>query len=207
MPDPNGYPATNSDSDSPITAGEAAVGGAGIFSLANVLFSGRRKAQRELDDTANAAPKYAGSNPISNYYQSALARYGVNPTSSAMYTKQQQDINKNTATGLNTLGDKRSAIAGVGNVVQAADNSSLNANVQAENQQNQRFGQLQGATQMQNADDRFKFQTNTLDPYQLKLSIASLKAKAANDRYNAGIKGIGDTMNNAAMLASKAAFL
>jgi len=190
---------------SAITAGEGAVAGGGLFNLANVLFSGRKKAQRELEDTANATPKYAGSNPISNYYQTALARYGVNPTSSAMYTKQQQDINKNTATGLNTLADKRSAIAGVGNIVQAADNSSLNANVQAENQQNQRFNQLGTATNLQNADDRFKFQTNTLDPYQLRLSLASLKAKAANDRFNAGVKGIGDTMNNAAMLASKAA--
>ena len=36
---------------------------------------------------------------------------------------------------------------------------------------------------------------------------AAIKAKAANDRYNAGIKGIGDTMNNAAMLASKDAFI
>ena len=189
-------------SDNSSTGGDIAVGGAGLFNLANVFFSGRKKAQNELDNVANATPKYAGSNPISNYYQTALARYGVSPTSSAMYQKQQQNIGQNTAAGLSTLGDKRSSIAGVGNVVQAADNSSLNANVAAENQRNQRFGQLQGATQMQNADDRFKFQTNTLDPYQLKLSIASLKAKAANDRYNAGIKGLGDTANNAAMLAS-----
>ncbi len=168
--------------------------------LANVFFSGRKKAERQLNDQVNLAPKYAGDTGIASYYQQALNRYNTNPTDSAMFVRNMRDINRNTTNALGQLQDRRAGIAGVGAINQQANDATLNAQVQAENQKNQRFGQLGGATQMQNQDNRFKFQTNEVDPFQLKLSLASMKSQAANSRYNAGLQTLSNAAQNAASI-------
>ena len=52
-----------------IAGGAQALGGA-----AQSLFSGRKKAERELNAFAKASPLYQGSKSINDYYQQALNR-------------------------------------------------------------------------------------------------------------------------------------
>ena len=171
--------------------------------IGNMLFSGRKKQEANLENIASNTPTYSGSTPISNYYNQAMQRYNTNPTSSAIYQRGMQDTNANTNNALSQLQDRRSGIAGIGAINQQANTANLNTEVQAENQQNQRFGELGSATQMKDSDDRFKFQTNTIDPFQLKLSLANMKAQAANSRYNAGVQNFSQGITNATSILGK----
>lgn len=164
----------------------------GISGLGNLFFSGRKRAERELNDLVNRTPKYAGDAGIASYYQQALNKYNTSPTQSAMYLRNMQNIGRNTTNALGQLQDRRAGIAGVGAIAKQANDAALNTEVAAEQQRNQAFGQLGTATQMQNQDNRFKFQTNEVDPFQMRLSLASMKSQAANSRYNAGLQ----TLNN-----------
>lgn len=172
-----------------------------LSGLANVFFSGRKRAERELNDTVARAPKYTGDRGIASYYQQALNRYNTNPTDSAMFIRNMRDINRGTTNALGQLQDRRAGIAGVGAINRQANDATLNAQVQAENQRNQRFSQLGGATQMQNQDNRYKFQTNEVDPFQLKLSLASMKSQAANSRFNAGLQTLNNLGQNVGMMS------
>jgi len=175
------------------------------YGLGNIFFSGRKKRERELENMANNAPQYAGDTGISNYYNTALQRYNVNPVDSAMYKRSVRDIGRNTSTALGAMVDRRAGVGSIGAITQQANDAAVGANVQAELQRNQRFGELGNATQMQGQDNLFKFKTNTLDPYQLKLSLAGMKAKAANDRYNNGWQSFMGGINNASTVMSSAA--
>lgn len=183
------------DPTSLIPAGLGALQGIG-----NIFFSGRKKREKELEDLASKAPRYGGDNSVSSYYQTALQMYGVDPTNTSLYKRSMNNIGKNTAAGISALSDRRSGLTGVAALSQGAEDAALNAEVQAENQKNQRFNELGGATQMQNQDNLFKFKTNTLDPYQLKLSLASMKAQAANSRYNNGQQSLMNGVNNGAAI-------
>jgi len=173
---------------------------AGIVQMAT---AGRKKAQRELDTALNSNSQYSGSKPISDYYNEALNRYNVSPYQSQQYQIAQKNAQAGTATGLNSLQDRRSAIGGVSRLVGVQNQSLENAGVNAENQRNQNFSQLGSAVGMKNQDDRFKFNTNVLDPYNRKLQLAMMKSQAANARFDAGLSNIGGGTNNASMLMGK----
>ena len=170
---------------------------AGIVQMAT---AGRKKAQRELDTALNSNSQYSGSKPISDYYNEALNRYNVSPYQSQQYQIAQKNAQSGTATGLNSLQDRRSAIGGISRLVGVQNQSLENAGVNAENQRNQNFSQLGSAVGMKNQDDRFKFNTNVLDPYNRKLQLAMMKSQAANARFDAGLSNIGGGTNNASML-------
>jgi hypothetical protein len=78
-------------------------------------------------------PTYSQNQGILDYYNKALNRYNVNPYDSAMYKMQQQNIQRGTTQGLSALGDRRSALAGVSNLIQGQNDSLLKAGVAAEN--------------------------------------------------------------------------
>jgi hypothetical protein len=111
-----------------------------------------------------------------------------------------KNAQRGTATGIGGLQDRRSAIGGIGRLIGVQDQSLENAGVNAENQKNIRFGQLGSAVGMKNSDDRFKFNTNVIDPYQRKLQLAMMKSSAANSRFDAGLSNIGGGTNSASML-------
>jgi hypothetical protein len=158
--------------------------------LANVLFSGRKKAERNLESLASKSPLYAGSTPVSTYYQMALNKALTSPENSAMYLGTKKLADRNTALGLSTLQGRNSALGGVASIVDSANTAALNAQMQAEAQREKNMQQLGGATELKAGDDRYTFQTNQVDPYQLKLNLAAMKAKAANERYSQGLQNL-----------------
>lgn len=176
-----------------IMSGVQALGG-----LGQMIFSGRKKAERELN--ALQVPTAQGSRSISNFYNEALGRYNVSPTDSAMYRRQQQNINRGLATGLNSLRGRGSALAGAGRLFGGASDAYLNAEVAAENERNRRFSQLGQAAGMQTEDERRLFEINQMMPFQRKDRLAQMKLAAANARFDAGMSNLAGAAGNAAML-------
>lgn len=155
--------------------------------LLQSLFSGRKKNEKKFNAQIDKSPKVAANSSIMDYYNSALQRYNVNPTSSALYKRQQQNIGRSVATGLSGFQDRRSGQGGISSLLRGANDASLNAEVAAEQLKNQRFSQLGGATQMKSSDDRYVFDQNELTPFNLKTQLAGMKLAASNETYRAGL--------------------
>jgi len=117
-----------------------------------------------------------------DYYNKALSRYNANPYNSAMYRNATQQAGRGLATGINALQDRRSALAGVSNLVQGYDDAALRAAAGAEQQQGQALGQLGQATGMKAAEDKYKFEN--------KYNLLAMKAGAQNQIANAGLSNI-----------------
>ncbi len=173
----------------PVIAG----GVQGVIGVGQAIFGGikAKKTQRQLEKMIEG---YKPNQSIMDYYSKALNKYNANPYQSAMYNQQQKMAGRNLATGLNSLQDRRSALAGVGTLVQGANDASLRAAAAAEGQQSQDLAQLGQATGMKSQEDKYKFEA--------KYNLLSQKAGAANQTANAGIQNlyggvgsIGDAYN------------
>ena len=170
--------------------------------LFQTLFSGRGKAIRQLENMANQNPIYSGSKSISDYYQQAKDRYNVNDYNSAQYQTAQRDAMRGTATGINALQDRRSALGGIGRLVGIQNDRLQNAAAQAEARRDQRFGQYGQAAGMKAQDDLRKFQYNQLDPYNRRFNLASMKAGQASAQRDAGLSNIYSGLGNSSLLMS-----
>lgn len=157
---------------------------------------GAKKAQKQYLSNLSNAPQYTESPSIANYYQTALQRYNVDPYSTSFYKNQQNQIGRNVGAGLNALTDRRGALAGVGNLVQGANDASLNAGTAAEGQQNQRFGMLGQAAGMQSQQDQMAYQYNKLMPFQMRADLYAGKAAGNNQVTNAGLSNIFGNLNS-----------
>jgi hypothetical protein len=177
----------------------AIVGGVQLLTgAAQAIFSGKKKARRELNAQINKSPIYKQNQSILDYYNTALSRYGVSPTDSAMYKRQMQNINRNTAAGISSFQDRRSGQAGISSIMRYANDASLNAEVAAENERSNRFGVLGQATGMKVSEDDKAFQQNELMPWQLRTNLAAMKVKGATDRQNAGMQNVFGGLQTAA---------
>lgn len=136
------------------------------------------------------SPTYVKNQGILDFYNKALSRYNVSPTDSAMYKRQTRDIDRGVANSISMLNDRRSGTAGASSILRAANDARLDANVAAENQQNQRFGQLGQATNMQANEDDKAFQINQYAPFERKYNLLALKASGGTQIANAGISNI-----------------
>ena len=170
--------------------------------LFQTLFSGRGKALKQLENMANQGPIYSGSKSISDYYQQAKDRYNVSPYNSAQYQTAARDAMRGTATGINALQDRRSALGGIGRIVGIQSDRLQNAAAQAEARRDARFGQYGSAAGMKAQDDLRKFQINQLDPYNRRYNLASMKASAASAQRDAGLSNMFGGLSNASMLMS-----
>lgn len=165
----------------------AITAGVGLY---QTLFSGRKKAERNLATQIDNSPTYAGNKSVSDYYREAYNNYSTSPQNSAFYQNAVQSISRNSANTINSLQDRRGALDSAGQILASQNAGTTNALIAAENQRNQRFGILGNATQMQNADDQQKFQINTLMPYQGKLSLLATKASNKNQQFNQGLQNL-----------------
>ena len=174
----------------------------GVGGLFQSIFSGRKKAQREMEGLLDKSPTYNPNKGIMDYYQESLNRYNENPMQSAMYQNQMRNAQRVTAQGLGALQDRRSALAGVGRLAAIQNDASQNALAQAESRRDARFGQLGQATQMKAGEDRRAFDINVLSPYQRRLQMAQMKAGAANARFDAGLQNMFGGAANAGLALS-----
>lgn len=161
-----------------------------LFGIGQSIFSGRKKAERALNKQIDNAPKTSANKSILDFYNTALSRYNVNPTDSAMYKRQQQNIGRNQATALSSLQDRRSGLAGASSILRASNDASLDANVAAEQERNQRFGMLGNATGMKANEDERVFEQNEMLPFNLRTQLKAQQLQGANQRANAGTQNI-----------------
>lgn len=149
--------------------------------LLQSIFGGgsRKRAQKELEDMVN---KYQPNASILDYYNKALAKYSANPYTSQYYQNQNNQIQRNLSTGINSLQDRRSALGGIGRQVQIANDATSRAGVNAEQQQRQDLGLLGSATGMKSAEDRRKF--------DMKYNLLAMKAGQSASTENMGYKNI-----------------
>jgi len=162
---------------------------------------GAKKAEKKLNKLIDNAPKYTQNQSIMDYYNKALQRYNVSPTDSLLYKNAMQNIGRSQAAGLNSLQDRRSALAGIGSIQRASNDAMLNAGAAAENQRNQRFGVLGGATNMKVSEDDKAFQQNVLTPYEMKYNLLSQKLGAKNQLFNTGLSNMSGANQAAGMAA------
>lgn len=155
-----------------------------------------RKANKELERLDANAPKYTANKGIMDFYGKALERYGVSPTASAMYKRQQQNIGRGVSGAIGALQDRRSGQAGISSILRASNDASLNAEAAAEQRRDTTFGQLGNAAQMQAGEQRMEFDVNQQQPFERKYNRLSQKAGAAAQLTNSGItnavQGIGN---------------
>jgi len=170
----------------PVTIG-AVTAGAGLLQS---FFGGRKakKAQKELENLQS--PTYNPNESVLSYYNNALQRYNVNPYNSTLYKTQQQNIGRGVNQGIGALNDRRSGLAGISRLIQGQNDSLLKAGIAAENQKDQRFSQLGGATQMKAGEDRQAFNINKMQPFERKYNLLAMKAGANARTANDGLKNI-----------------
>lgn len=179
----------------------AAIGGVSLITGGIQAISGHskeKKAEKAIENLQT--PTYKSNSSILDYYQKALQRYNTNPYQSQQYQTGIQQGNRTTAAGINALQDRRSAVGGISRLAALQNNNALNSGIAAENEQNQRFGQLGSATQLKSSDDQYGFQINQIMPYQKQLQLLGLKAGGGAQMENAGLQTINNGLNSAAMI-------
>ena len=162
---------------------------------------GHNKEKNALSDLENLnTPTYTANKSINDFYNNALQRYGVNPYQSQQYQYAQNAADRNMASGINALQDRRSAVGGVARLNALSNDAALKAGVNAENEQNQRFGQLGSATGMKAGDDRMRFQQNEIAPFEKNYNLLAMKAGAGGNQFNAGITNAFGGLGNLSLL-------
>lgn len=171
-----------------------------LWGIGQKVFSGKKKKERALEQfNEHNAPTYNPDKGIQDYYKEAQNRYNVNPYQSRMYQYAQQQTDKNQAAGLNNLQGRRSALGGVSNIVNASNDAMLKAGVNAEQENNQRFGVLGNAAQLNAAENQKAFQINQQQPFERKYNLLAMKAAQAAQQSSAGNQNIGNGLGYAAM--------
>jgi len=156
--------------------------------------------QKKMEKLAANSP-LAKRNPlIDNYAQEAANRYNENPYQSAFYQMAAQNARRATASGLNALNDRRSAIGGMPKLGIVENNALANAGVQAENYKERQFANMGRAAQMQDAQNKYLFDVNEMTPFNRKFGLTQMASQHANDQYNAGLQMAAQGIGNAASL-------
>ena len=166
-----------------------------MLGIGQVLFSGQRKAEKDLTKQIEAIPEYLKSPSILEYYEQARQRYGVSPTQTAMYKQQMQDIERFGAGAVSQLRGSRERLGGTSTILNSLLRAKLGANVAAEQEQNRRFGQLGAAAQMMRGEDVMKQQRDLMKQEQ-RIRQAAAKAAGRAAVQRAGLTnifgGLGD---------------
>lgn len=185
----------------PLVLAGIAAGTQALVGGAQALTSGASKREKELDEYAKKSPFYQGSKGIESYYKEALNRYKESPYQSAAYQQASKEAQRASAGGLRAYQDRKGALGVAGRLAGIQGDTMGRAIGAAEANKNQRFGQLGQAAQMQQGEERFKFDVNQMTPYNRNLQLRQYKAQAANDRRNAGLQMVGSALGNFATSA------
>jgi hypothetical protein len=184
----------------PIPLGLALAGAQAVAGLGQSLFSGRKRAERELDALGNKMPVYSGNKSINDFYQEAQNRYNENLLNNPVYLQSKQNADRVAATALGGLQGRGGASATAARLAGIQNEGLMGAAATAQQMKDQRFRELSGATGMKAADDRMIFQSG-LEKFNRQDLLARQKAAAANARFDAGLKNIFGAAGNAALMA------
>lgn len=163
--------------------GALVIGAVGLTTAA-IARSKAKKAQKKQEALANAQKPDQG---ITDYYNKALSRYNTNPYQSQFYQNQKQNADRNLATGINALQSRRSAVGGLSSLISGNNDANRSAGINAEQLQNQQFGQLGQAAGINAQEQKY--------PMEMKYNLYGAQAAGYNQAENAGMQtaynGIG----------------
>ncbi len=159
------------------------------YSIINGAFAEDRatKAQKKLAQMQS--PTYKPSQSILDYYQSALQKYNTNPTDTAAYKLQDQNIKQGTAQGISALRDRRLG-GGINSLVNTQNNGLLKAAAQEEAKKQQELGTLGQAARMKAGEEGKAFNYNSIQPFERNYNLTAMKAAGANQVYNKSIENL-----------------
>ena len=152
-----------------------------VVGLGQSIF-GAAKAKRTQADLENYAGSFQPNQSIMDYYNEAKKRYNVDPTQTAAYQIQQQNIGRNTATAIGASQDRRGGLGSIGRIMQGANDASGKAVVNAEAIQGQDLNRVGQAANMKTNEEQKKF--------DLMYNLKAMKAGQAANQVNQGIKNM-----------------
>lgn len=137
----------------------------------------QHKATKKLEGLIDS---YKPNQSIMDFYGKALNRYSLNPYQSNLYKYATNKATQGLTTGISALQDRRSALAGIGNLVQGYNDANLKAAATAEQEQGQALSQLGQATGMKAQEEKY--------PFEMKANLLSAKAGGGSNIMNSGIQ-------------------
>lgn len=149
----------------------------------------RKKAEAALENQVNQEKP---DSSILDYYNKALAKYSLNPYQSISYNQQNNQIQRNLATGLNNAQDRRLGLGALGGLVQQANDSSAKAVANADAQGRQDLSVLGGAAQRLSSEKKRLF--------DMKYNLLAMKAGQSAATENAGYRNIYGGLSNLSTL-------
>ena len=175
--------------------------GQGLVGLGQSLFSGRRRAERDL--MAMRDPMYQRDSGVMDFYQQTKNRAFENLLTNPEYLEAKRNADRMVATGMQGLQDRRSGVAGVSRLVGLGTDAANQGVVRAQQEQNRRFRELAGATQMKAGENRRAFDINVMRPFERRERINLQRLAAANARFDAGLQNIGGAATMGTLLSDK----
>lgn len=167
-----------------------------IYSTAHAA-SQRKKAERELEKMKT--PEYTANPSILDYYQKALQKYNTNPTDTAQYKLNQQNIKQGTTQAIAAGQDRRLGGAIVPAIIQGQNNSLLKAAAMGEQQKNADLSRLGQAAGMRSGEEAKAFQMNKVYPFEKQYNLIAQKAAGQAQVQNQSMTNL---YNNIGALAS-----
>jgi hypothetical protein len=164
--------------------------GAGIGLYQGI--SGAVKAHKNEEALQNQVNQFQPNQSILDYYNKALARYSPNPYESTQYQQQNNQIQRNLATGINAANNKRQGLGALGGLVQQANDASAKAAGSADQAQKGELQQLGQAANAKTAEQQKKF--------DMQYNLTAMKAGAGASMENSGISNLYGGLSNAAYL-------
>ena len=151
--------------------------------------SKRRHAEADLEKMAKDQQPNAS---ILDYYNKALAKYNPNPFQTVSYQQQNNQVQRNLATGLNAASNRRMGLGALGAQVQQANDASARAVGNAEIQQGQDLARLGQAGAMKTAEQQKKF--------DMMYNLKAMKAGQAASTQNTGMQNVFNGLSSAASI-------
>lgn len=173
-------------------AGAAAGGLQAVLGGIQALTSGVKQKNQNLLNYANG---YNLNPSISDLYNKALANYSPNDYQSKSYLNDTNTIGTNLQTGIDASQTRQGGIGSLTSMVASADDQDAKAASRAEGVGRQTFNQLQGATSMKAADDKYK--------YELKYNLLAAQAAAAAKQKSQGLQNLYGGLSSVAVSSMK----
>lgn len=175
-----------------LSLGQMALGGINSLSARNQANSYESK----MEKMARQSPLQTESPELAKYYGESLNRYKQNAFTSPYYLETMKQAERGGANAISQAQTRGAALALIPKINQGILDSKNRGIVGALANKNTEFGQLGSATQMRKAERDQMFDINQMTPYNRVLQLQQLKTQAANDRYNAGLNMLGQSVSN-----------
>lgn len=165
----------------------------------------KKRAEREKAAIEANRPQFTGSSELDKLYKAEEAAAMTPAQQTAQYKLGEQQSQRNMATGLGAASASGGLSQGmVSKLVQGTNDASMRNLVSAQNLKEQRMGRLGGIVGQKAAEGRFKFQTNQMQPWEMKYSDAIAKGVAGSQTMQSGFQNaVGGLSSLGAALQGK----